>query len=102
MISFISGFTITEFREWRKPSHQRFSSFSEDYERVLDWLAYLKSQTKSEAHVALLDLLFKGFKKKPEDRPTAEILFCQLRSAGTFVGECCSCLRGSDSDNLSV
>jgi len=101
MISFVSGFTRTEFRNLCKPSHQ-FSSFTEDYERVLDWLIHLKSRTELEALFPLLDLLFTGFKKTPEERPTAETLFGQLRGMGTFVGECCACLPGSDADNISV
>lgn len=100
MISFISGSTSTEFREKCAPCH-RFSGFDEDYQSVLDWL-HLEYKTKPPQHSALFELLFNGFKKIPEERPTAETLFSLLRDSGTFVGECCASLHGSHAENISV
>jgi hypothetical protein len=45
------------------------SPFHLQYEKVLDWIRFLKSQPWSKAHVAFLDLLVDGFKEIPGATP---------------------------------
>jgi serine/threonine protein kinase len=104
MFSFITGFTISDFRKWCNPTEWRFN-FNNDYDRVIAWLKHLRTRTTVEAHLALLDLLLSAFKKEPKDRPTASDLFDRLRNMGTFVGECCSSPRrqyGAGSEKFSL
>lgn len=104
MFSFVSGFTISDYRKWCNPTEWRFN-FNDDYDRVIGWLNHLRTQTELEAHLALLDLLLSGFKKEPRERPTASYLFDRLRDMGTFVGECCAlpqCHYGSRDKKFSL
>jgi len=104
MFSFISGFTTNEFREWCKSSPHHHFSFDRYHKKILDWLDHLKPQTTAKAHLALLDLLFNGFKENPKERPTAKSLFSQLRDMRMrkLIGECCASPLGSDAESKSV
>jgi serine/threonine protein kinase len=106
MLSFITDFTVSDFRKWCNPSEWSFN-FNNDYDRVIAWLNYLGTQTEVETHIALIDLLLSGLKKEPRERPTADYLFDRLRDMGTFVGECCALPRcryepGSKKFSLSL
>jgi serine/threonine protein kinase len=106
MYSFIVGYTISDFRKLCNLSEWSFR-FNDGHDRVIVWLNHLKSLTKEQAHLALLDLLLTGFKKNQEERPTASELFDRLRDMGMFVGECCAIPRshsrsGSEKFSLSL
>jgi serine/threonine protein kinase len=102
MLSFVLDFNIHDFRKWCRPDDPWRFTFYGDYDKVVAWLNHLKTKTKEQSHLALIDLLLDSFKLEEEERPTASDLFARLREMPMFVGECCAIPQSRQEPSVSL
>ena len=95
-------FNIHDFHKWCRPDDPWRFTFYGDYDKVVVWLNHLKTKTKEQSHLALIDLLLDSFKLEEEERPTASDLFARLREMPMFVGECCAIPQSRPEPSVSL
>ncbi len=77
-------------------------NFTFSYDKVVDWLRFLRADASKGEHRAIIDLILDGFKKEPGRRLSAEAILDRFRGIGDkFVGECCASRRPKASDQAT-
>jgi serine/threonine protein kinase len=102
MLAFVLGIRIHDFRKSCARDNAFRFSFYGDYNGIIAWLNDLKTQTKEQSHLALIDLLLSSFKLDKTERPIASDLFARLREMPMFVGECCALPQSGQEPNYEM
>lgn len=92
MVSYVRGFTLNNFRLHFSP-HVEWFNFSREYDKIVEWLEYLRGNSNDVDERAILNLLLRSFKQNLEGRPYAQDLVDQLRAIGhgkAYFGYCCT------------
>jgi serine/threonine protein kinase len=92
MFAYLIGTDLPEFRASADDENQT-RTFHHNYDRLVEWLKFLKVSTQLVDDRMVLDFIIKFFQPIPNQRPlTPEIVeyFRQIGHGDKYIGECCA------------